>query len=118
MLIDTLTLRIAVDLDGVLADTIVTVCRILNEHRGTPLTVESFNQWNAWEIAGITRDEFFTALDEAWFSWKEVPPTEENLAEKVGRISEFGVVDVVTGRSPATVGPAKHWLDRNGVRYH
>ena len=101
-----------------LADTIVTVCRILNEHRPTPLTVDSFNQWNAWEIAGITKDEFFCALDEAWFSWKEVPPTEQDLAQKVERIREFGIVDIVTGRSPATVGPAKHWLDRTGIQYH
>jgi uncharacterized HAD superfamily protein len=110
-------LRIAVDLDGVLADTIVTVCRILNEKRRMPLSVESFNQWNAWEIAGISRDEFFNVLDEAWFSWKEVPPTEGNLAEKVDRIREFGLVDIVTGRSPGTVRPAKHWLEKAGIQY-
>ncbi len=113
-----LSMRIAVDLDGVLADTIVPVCNILNHDRSSPLSVESFNQWNAWEIAGITKDQFFRTLDEAWFSWEKIPPTEDDLAEKVGGLREFGVVDIVTGRSPATVAPAKNWLKRHGIQYN
>lgn len=100
-----------------LADTIVPVCSILNARRSTPLSVQSFNQWNAWKVAGITKDQFFRALDEAWFSWEEIPPTEEHLAEKVEPLREFGVVDIVTGRSPTTVTAAKHWLKRQGIRY-
>lgn len=109
--------RIAVDLDGVLADTIVPVCKILNERRGSKLSVDSFVQWNAWEIVGITRDEFFRTLDEAWFSWKDIPPIEENLNVKVGRLGEFGQVDIVTGRSPATVPHAKSWLEKYGIPF-
>ena len=109
--------RIAVDLDGVLANTIVPVCRILNQRRSTPLSVESFNQWNAWKVAGITKDQFFRTLDEAWFSWEEIPPTEDDLAEKVRPLTEFGVVDIVTGRSPTTVAAAKKWLKRQGISY-
>lgn len=109
--------RIAVDLDGVLANTIVPVCNILNQRRSTPLNVESFNQWNAWKVAGITKDQFFRTLDEAWFSWETVPPTEDDLAEKVRPLREFGVVDIVTGRSPTTVSAAKSWLKRQGISY-
>ena len=109
--------RIAVDLDGVLADTIVPVCRMLNERRAAKLSVESFVQWNAWEIAGITKDEFFRTLDEAWFSWKDIPPIEENLNVKVGRLGEYGTVDIVTGRSPATVPHAKSWLQEYAIPF-
>lgn len=105
------------DLDGVLADTMVRVSHILNERRGGNFTSESFVRWRAWEIAGISRDEFFRTLDEAWFSWESIPPTEENLDVKVGRLAEFGIVDIVTGRSPATVPHANSWLKRYQVPF-
>ncbi len=110
-------MRIGVDLDGVLADTMVSVCQILNSRRNTPLTVESFVRWRAWEIAGITKDEFFRALDEVWFSWETLPPTEENLDAKVGRLGRFGTVDIVTGRSSATVPQANSWLKHHRIPF-
>jgi uncharacterized HAD superfamily protein len=110
-------MRIAVDLDGVLADTMVPACGILNQHRSTPLAVGSFVRWRAWEIADITRDEFFRTLDEAWFSWRTIPPTEENLSAKVGRLAEFGAVDIVTGRSPATLPYANSWLKQYQIPF-
>ncbi len=110
-------MRIAVDLDGVLADTMVIVCEILNKRLFKNLTLESFVRWRAWEIAGITREEFFNALDEAWFSWQTLPPTEENLAATVGRLTEFGTVDIVTGRSRATVPHANSWLEEHKIPF-
>jgi uncharacterized HAD superfamily protein len=110
-------MRIAVDLDGVLADTMVIVCQILNRRLFKNFTLESFVRWRAWEIAGITRDEFFKALDEAWFSWQTIPPTEKNLSATVGRLTEFGTVDIVTGRSPATVPHANSWLKEHKIPF-
>ena len=112
-----MTLRIAVDLDGVLADTMVAFCKILNNRHSTQFTVDSFGRWNAWEIAHITKDEFFRTFDEAWFDWKTIPTIEENIGERVRRIRKFGRVDVVTGRSEKTVQPAKAWLKQYQVPY-
>ena len=112
-----MTFRTAVDLDGVLADTMVTFCELLNERHSTQFTVNSFVQWNAWEIAHITKDEFFRTLDEAWFNWKSVPPIEKNIGEKVSQLRDFGRVDIVTGRSQETVQQAKAWLKEYRVRY-
>jgi len=95
----------------------VPFCRIVNERHSTQFAVESFVQWNAWEVAHITKDEFFRTLDEAWFDWKMIPPTEENIGEKVGRLREFGRVDIVTGRSLETVPPANSWLKQYNVPY-
>jgi uncharacterized HAD superfamily protein len=111
-------MRIAVDLDGVLADTMVTVCEILNQNLPARLTVESFDRWKAWEIAGITKDEFFETLDRAWFSWEIIPPTEEDLDAKVSQLSKFGEVDIVTGRSQATVASASSWLKKYQIHFN
>ena len=112
-----MVLRIAVDLDGVLADTMVTFCKILNQHHSTQFTVNSFVQWNAWQIAHIPKDEFFRTLDEAWFEWENIPAVEDHIGEAVEGIHRFGRVDVVTGRSQVTVQAAMNWLKEHKIPY-
>jgi uncharacterized HAD superfamily protein len=75
-------------------------------------------RWKAWETLQITKDEFFRTLDEAWFDWRAIPPTEEHIDEKVGRLLEFGKVDIVTGRSLETVTAAKSWLKERAIRFN
>jgi len=109
--------RIAVDLDGVLANTMQTFCKIINASRSTHFQVSSFNSWKAWETAGISKEEFFHILDEAWLDWQNLPPTEENLSKKVGKLREFSTLDIVTGRSLETVAPAKRWLKNQEIGF-
>ncbi len=111
-------MRIAVDLDGVLADTMVTFCTILNKRYSANFTPSSFVRWNAWEIAHISKDEFFRTLDEAWFSWRDIPPIEADISEEVPLIRRFGTIDVVTGRSQDTIQPAKAWLKEHRILYN
>jgi len=105
------------DLDGVLADTIQSFCEILNTRRSTAYTPEAFDRWNAWEIAHISREEFVRILDEAWFNWKRIPTVEDDLGTKVSSLTEFGAIDIVTGRSEETVPFAQKWLRFHGIRY-
>jgi hypothetical protein len=42
---------------------------------------------------------------------------EENIDEKLLQIRSFGKVNIVTGRSPETVKPAKAWLKEQRVPY-
>jgi len=110
-------LSIAIDLDGVLANTMAAACKIINERHSTHFEVASFTQWKAWEIANITKGEFFETLDRAWLDWSTIPPTEEHIAEKFDRLMEFGKVDIVTGRSRDTVNPANCWLKEQGIQF-
>ena len=110
-------MRIAVDLDGVLADTMVTWCRILNSKRSMNVTVDSLVKWRAWEIAHVSKDEFYRILDKSWYEWENIPPTEEDLGRQVGRLNQFGLVDIVTGRSKETIRFARSWLKKYEIRY-
>ncbi len=110
-------LRIAVDLDGVLAETMTAWCKRANEQLGTRLSLDDLDTWASWKKFGITRDQFFRLLDEAWDEWEEVPPTEPDLAGKVAKIHALGALDIVTGRSKRTVAGAKNWLAREGIPY-
>ena len=110
-------MRIAVDLDGVLAETMEAWCKRANELLGTSFTLADLDTWAAWRKLGISREQFFQFLDEAWDDWESIPPTEPRLAEKVRTISRSGQIDVVTGRSKESVNAAKNWLAEHKILY-
>ncbi len=110
-------LRIAVDLDGVLAETMEAWCRKANEMFGTNLRFEDLDTWTSWRKVGITKDQFFELLDGTWDSWEDIPPTEPSLAVKVARVEKLGSLDIVTGRSRKTVESAKLWLKHQRIPY-
>ena len=110
-------LRIAVDLDGVLAETMTAWCKRANEQLGTRLQLDDLDTWASWSKFGITRDQFYRLLDEAWDEWQEVPPTEPGLAGKVAKLQPYGSLDIVTGRSRRTVEGARNWLAHYKIPY-
>ena len=110
-------LKIAVDLDGVLAETMEAWCKHANEFLGTNLTLADLDTWASWRKLGISREQFFQFLDEAWDDWESIPPTEPRLAEKVRKIARSGQIDVVTGRSKESVKSAKSWLAEQKIPY-
>jgi uncharacterized HAD superfamily protein len=110
-------LKIAVDLDGVLAEAMIVWCDLYNKRYGGALALEDIRGWDVWKVVNIPRDRFFRLLDDAWLDWEKMPPTEPDVGEQVGRLREFGTVDIVTGRSIRTVSQAKEWLKEHAVPY-
>jgi len=110
-------LKIAVDLDGVLAEAMIGWCELYNQRHGQSLSLEDIRAWDVWKIVKIERDEFFRILDDVWTQWERIPATEEDVGEQVKLLHEFGTVDVVTGRSARTVASAKEWLKANSIPY-
>jgi 5'(3')-deoxyribonucleotidase len=110
-------LKIALDLDGVLAESMLVWCERANKEFGTRLKMEDIDSWSWWKRIPISKDDFYRILDESWDDWREIPPTEPEIAEKVARIEKFGDLDIVTGRSKSTVDAARSWVDSQKVRY-
>lgn len=110
-------LKIAVDLDGVLAEAMIAWCELYNKRYGQSMSLEDIRAWDVWKIVKIPRDAFFRILDDAWLEWEKIPPTEEGVRDQVRLLHELGTVDVVTGRSPRTVPYAKEWLKAHSVPY-
>jgi 5'(3')-deoxyribonucleotidase len=110
-------LKIAVDLDGVLAESMLVWCGRANKEFGTRLRMEDIDSWSWWKRTPISKDDFYRILDESWDEWQEIPPTEPEIARKVARIEKFGDIDIVTGRSKRTVEAARSWVDSQKVRY-
>lgn len=112
-----LGLKIAVDLDGVLAEAMIGWCELYSQRHGQSLSLEDIRAWDVWKIVKIQRDEFFRILDDAWAHWERIPATEEDVGDQVKLLHDFGTVDVVTGRSARTVSSAKEWLKANSIPY-
>jgi len=110
-------LKIAVDLDGVLAESMLVWCDRANREFGTQLNMEDLDSWSSWKRFSISKDDFYRLLDETWIDWEQIPPTEPGIADKVGRIEKFGDIDIVTGRSRGTEEAAKSWVENQKVRY-
>jgi 5'(3')-deoxyribonucleotidase len=110
-------LKVAVDLDGVLAESMLVWCKRANKEFGTRLKMEDLDSWSSWKKFPISKDDFYRILDESWDEWLDIPPTEPDIAEKVARIERFGELDIVTGRSKRTIQAARSWVDNQKVRY-
>jgi len=112
------TVRIALDVDGVLADVMPLWLELYNSNYGAQLTFENLTTWDFWMPAGIPRSTFYRIFSQAWRLWRKIPPTEENLGEKVQALMRKGRVDIVTGRSRDTVQHVKHWLSHHHITYN
>ena len=110
-------LKIAVDLDGVLAESMLVWCDRANKEFGTRVKMEDIDSWSWWKKLPISKDDFYRILDESWDEWQAIPPTEPEIAKKVARIEKFGNLDIVTGRSKRTVEAARSWVDNQKIRY-
>ncbi len=111
-------LRVAVDVDGVLAETMEAWIKTFNKLHNTRFKLKDIDSWASWIKFGITKDEFYRILDGTWENWIDIPPTEPDLAAKVQRAERYGVLDIVTGRSQRTVAAVKLWLKNQEIKFN
>jgi uncharacterized HAD superfamily protein len=108
---------IAIDLDGVLSDSMGLWIRIWNASNYPKLSYEDISEWDFWRRLGLTEERFSEIFDEVWSRWEELQPLEQDVAEIVDRISRVGVVDIVTGRPGRNRNFIVKWLRRHGINY-
>ena len=76
-------MRIAVDIDGVLLDLVITFCEIFNERYNTHYTKEDVSNWEFFNDWNITEEE---AFEIAQFLYKSAPYFLDELKEKFSYI--------------------------------
>jgi 5'(3')-deoxyribonucleotidase len=99
-------LKLALDLDGVLAD----LQSAMVEH--TAYCQQDFEQWEK-----PNHNTFLSEASYVWSDyWQEIEPVEKHLSTKTGELSQQFEVDIVTN----TVGSndvVEQWLSKHGVVY-
>ena len=71
-------MKIALDVDGVLADVIKSWLHYSNTRRGI-ITKNEITEWDFWKKFDIKPDEFDDELSFCWKLWEKIPPTENEL---------------------------------------
>lgn len=110
-------MKIALDVDSVLADVIVTWIQVYQRLYDGVLRKSDVNTWDFWKRLNLSRKQFDDIFTESWREWERIPPTEEDLAAKVKKLQEMCRVDIVTGRSRETILYVKQWLKQHSIEY-
>lgn len=110
--------RVAVDVDGTLADVMPMWVEVYNEEYSRNLDYRSINKWAFFNDLGISTREFFRIFSKAWARWEEIKPTEENIAESMKTLYQLSSLDIVTGRSRDTLRYVKNWLEKHQLSYN
>ena len=109
-------MKIALDVDGVLADVIQSWLNYSNSIRDK-ISKHEITDWDFWKKHQINRYDFYAELSSCWKNWKEIPATENNLSLVTKNLSELGNVDIVTARERSTDSFVKNWLEYYDVSY-
>lgn len=109
-------MKIALDVDGVLADVIESWLIYSNKIRPV-IFKDDITNWDFWKKFKINRYDFYEELTACWKNWNSIPPTEDNLSIITQNLSNFGQVDIVTARELSTDSFVKSWLKLHDVTY-
>jgi len=109
-------MKIALDVDGVIADVIQSWLNYNNSIR-QKITKHEVSDWDFWKKFKINRYDFYAELSSCWKDWFSIPPTEKNLSTTTKNLSKLGQVDIVTARERSTDSFVKNWLVHHNISY-
>jgi len=107
-------MKIALDVDGVLADVIKSWLNFNNKIRPT-ISKDEITDWDFWKKFEINQFDFYSELNTCWENWIYVPATQQNLSSVTKNLSDLGQVDIVTARERSTDSFVKNWLDHHNI---
>ncbi|MDH5697944.1 MAG: hypothetical protein OEY54_05385 [Nitrosopumilus sp.] len=110
-------MKIALDVDGVLADVIISWMNYSNSIR-QKITKNQITNWEFWKEFQINPFDFYAELSLCWKNWISIPTTEKNLSSITKSLSSIGQVDIVTARERSTDSFVKSWLDYHDISYN
>ena len=110
-------MKIALDVDGVLADVIISWINFSNSIRPY-ISKNQVTDWEFWKKFDINPFDFYSELSSCWKNWQSVPTTQENLSNITKNLSTIGQVDIVTARERSTDSFVQNWLNHHNISYH
>ena len=113
--------RVALDLDGVLAETLAGFCKLYNKRHNGNLSLEKIKDWYFFfKKLGLSEESFLSYLDEVWSRWRDIPSTDPNITSYLEEITRSYpiIFDIVTCRSKKTITFVKKWLEKYRIPYN
>ena len=109
-------MKIALDVDGVLADVIISWLKYSSSVRPKIEKYQIIN-WEFWKEFKIDPFDFYAELGLCWKNWMSIPKTEPELSSVTKSLSDIGQIDIVTARERSTDNFVKSWLDYHDISY-
>ena len=109
-------MKIALNVDGVLADVIKSWLNYSNTIR-PKISKHDITDWDFWKKFQINCYDLYAELSSCWKNWNSIPPTEKNLSSVTKDLSNLGQVDIVTARERSTDSFVKNWLNHYNISY-
>lgn len=111
-------MRIAIDIDEVLADTLETFLGYHNNRYNTSFKKDQFHTYNWWEIMGISVSDVLESFYDFMKSdyGAKIAPI-EGAGEAVKFLSEKHDISLITGRPKDISEETHNWLDKNFGKY-
>lgn len=112
-----MSLNIAMDVEGVLADIHTLFLNKYNEQHGTKLTKEDIDTYTEFPRKfNMTMEEWLGQTDVMWDKkWDSIPTIEQRIEEKMAMLNERHNVDIVTAR--VAIMGVKKWLKKHRIQY-
>jgi 5'(3')-deoxyribonucleotidase len=108
-------MRIAVDLDGTLAQTHEVFLEELERREGVSHSLEDIRSWY-FENVDFSTDTFHEIARENWTE-KDIPLTDTEIPEHLSKLRKNHDVDVVTARNDVPENELKSWLRKKEVPF-
>ena len=104
--------RIVLDVDNVLADTTSTWCVKASKYLGYPVSKADIKSHKIVGSVPLSPAIIFQLQDQVWIDWKELPPTEQGLPEKLTTLRCHGfMIYIATSRPKRSVVFVEKWLN-------
>ena len=108
-------LKVALDFDSVLADTMTAWVKIYNKKHNKFITKSDIKSWDFHSGLGISEKEMYDIFQICWSEWENLPPTEENIADTVKEIRKISLVEIVTSAKFSFIESIRLWLNKTGI---
>lgn len=104
---------LAIDLDSVLADTMLIWIQEYNERKKANILKNDIVSWDISQVFEIEVEEISQIFTEIWQRhWRKIPPTEPNLDVTTKNLHNRGFrISILTKRFRPSVANVAKWLD-------
>ena len=110
--------KIAFDVDNVLADSMTCWCGKATKYLGRVVTKEEIKVHKIVGSVPMSPREIFRLQDEVWAEWRDLPTTEKHLTRKLEFLRKNGIqVFVVTSRPLRSINFVEKWLALQKIPY-
>jgi len=108
---------LAIDLDSVLADVVVTWVNEYNSLKGSDIAKEDIVVWDIHTLLPITEIESNSIFSNVWIHrWKDIPPTQNNIGKIIEKLkTENFRISILTRREKITIPYVYNWLESKNI---